>query len=365
MLDHSIVKVPERFRDHPIFNQLICGTNFGFMSKRGYYDREDVLKQPELMKKAGINWCTLHMNFCQTKYSSEKLFLDFEFSTGELEIAEMVKRLHDNGIRILFKPCLIPLDGAWMGTVNFPVATDLKLIQGVHSDYWGNWFRSFMEAEKYFASLAERLGMDALIIGAELFGTEGQNEYWEQVIAEIRKRYSRPITYEFIYDSRKKYDLNWFKKLDFLSYSYYPPASDSLTGELTEEAARMNPTYTVNQMSEYLESRKSKIASICERFDNMPILFTEYGMRSSHGCILQPANFQWDTPYDGEEQANYMDASFQTFWNLPQWMGFCWWKWDETQDRPHYQGDPGGDRGFTIQGKPAEQVMQKWVQKNK
>ena len=116
-------------------------------------------------------------------------------------------------------------------------------------------------------------------------------------------------------------------------------------------------------MADYLSSRKEKIASISKSFDNMPIAFTEYGTRSAHGCVMQPFNFLWDTYYDGEEQANYMEASFRTFWEVPQWMGFFWWKWDETQYRPHYHTEPGVDKGFTIQGKPAEEVMRRWLEK--
>ena len=51
-----------------------------------------------------------------------------------------------------------------------------------------------------------------------------------------------------------------------------------------------------------------------------------------------------------------MKASWDVFKALPQWMGWCWWKWDETQLRPHYFDESGCDKGFTIQGKPAEQV---------
>ena len=77
-MDRSKVKIPDRFANHPIFNELICGTNFGFMAKRGYYDRPEVQKQPELMKKSGINWTTLNMNFCQTNFYSTNVFLDFD-----------------------------------------------------------------------------------------------------------------------------------------------------------------------------------------------------------------------------------------------------------------------------------------------
>ena len=363
-MDKSKVVIPERFQDHPLFNELICGTNFGFMARRGYYARPESLRQPELMRKMGINWTTINMNFCQTNYFSDKVFLDFEFSTGEIELMEIVKRLHDNGVRVLFKPCLTSLDGAWMGLVSFPEDGLMSQIQGVKTHYWETWGRSFLEAAKYFADLASRIGVDALIIGAEYEGTEGQETLWRTVIQEVRARFTGPITYEFTPGSRKKYALNWFEELDFLSYSYYPPgvpATEDMVCSI--EAIRGTPDYTVEQIAAHLATRGPKIQSIAERYGNKPIVFTEFGVRSAHGCIMRPENFLWDTPYDGQQQANYMEAAFRTFWDLPSWMGFFWWKWDETQDRPHYAGDPRGDRGFTIQGKPAEEVLRRWAHK--
>lgn len=360
MLKHDKVVIPEKFKDHPIFNELLCGVNFGFMARRGYYSREDVKAQPALMKKAGVNWVTLNMNFCQEYFYSTKTFLDFEFSTGELETAQMIKSLHDNGIKVLLKPCLTPLDSAWMGSVNFPDGTQIQGRDTSH--YWKEWFDSFIEAEKYFADFAEKTKVDALIIGAEYLGTEGQSDGWRRVIAEIRKLYSGPITYEFTHASRKNYSLDWMEDIDFLSYSYYPPACPQ-NGD--EPDAKSNPSYTVEQMKDFLSSRKSKIDEICQGLFNKPIAFTEYGVRSAHGCIMRPYDYLWETYYDGQEQADYMEASFQTFWEIPQWMGFFWWKWDETQIRPHYYGDPNGDKGFTIQGKPAENVFRRWVGKEK
>ncbi len=367
-MDKSKVRIPERFADHPIFNELICGTNFGFMAKRGYYDLPEVKKQPELMRRAGINWTSLNMMYCQDNFYSTKVYLDFEFSNGEREMSEMVKRLHDNGIRVMLKPNMTLLDGGWMGLVNFPKTAALRQIEGVDIDYWGKWFHSFTEAQKYFADFAERTGIDAMMLGAEYFGTEGQNEYWERVIEAVRGLFSNPITYEFTHKSRKAYDLEWVKSLDFLSYSYYPPACDPNVPKLDStrnDGAKDMPSKTVEEMVAYLEPRKKRIASISERFDNMPIAFTEFGVRSAHGCIMQPYNFLWETYYDGEEQANYMEAGFRTFWELPEWMGFLWWKWDETQHRPQYHLDPAGDMGFTIQGKPAEAVMNRWLQKSR
>ena len=353
-MDKKKCCIPEKFANHPLFNELHCGVNFGFLAKRGYYSREDIKKQPELMRKAGVNWCILNANLCQQAFHTTKVFLDFNYSSSEIELTEIAKRLHDNGIRVILKPCLTLLDGAWMGTVNFPSSVQ---IEGVKKDYWSEWFTSFTESAKYFSEFAEKNQLEGYIAGAEYLGTEWRDAQWREVLSEIRKIFSGPVTYEFTFDSRKKYELKWFEELDFLSYSYYPPACNR-TWPLEE--FKNAPSYTVEQMVEYLKPRRERIKSICERFGNKPIAFTELGTRSAHGCIAVPCDFRTETWYDGEEQANYMEAIFQTFHDIPQWMGLYWWKWDETQHRPHYHTDPRGDKGFTFAGKPAEAVLKKW-----
>lgn len=347
--------VSERFKDHPLFNAIHCGTNFGFMARRGYYARPESLKQPALMAKTGINCTTLNINICQEAFYSRKVFLDFEFSSGEDELSRMADKLHEQNVRILLKPCLTLLDSAWMGSVNFPEGHQ---IQEVETHYWDAWFKSYTQAICCCADFSERNHIEGLMIGAELYGTEGRNAHWQELIRQVREHYSGPITYEFTHKSRKTYDLLWINDVDFLSYSYYPPAT-ALQDPAKFASA---PVTTRDEMVAYLQPRKERIHSISQRFGGKPIAFTEAGVRSAHGCIGMPYDFLTDTPYDGEEQAAYMDAMFTTFSDLPEWMGLYWWKWDETQFRPQYNGDPRGDRGFTIQGKPAEDVLRKWYQ---
>ena len=373
MLDPKTVNIPEKYRNHPLFTAPVRGTNFGFLARRGYYATEESLRQPAEMEKMGVNWTTVNMSFCQEAFYSRKVFLDFEYSTGEIETMEIVKRLHDHGVNVLFKPCLTPLDSAWMGSVHFPEG---RQIQTVKATYWDEWFASFKEASCYFADLATRCGMDALLIGAEYFGTEGQSERWLDVIAAVRERYDGPVSYEFTHASRKAHSLDWLEPLDFLSYSYYPPAipaNGKLDGQIVGSpdepedkryaVPTLCPDYTLEEMKQFLAPRAARIANISQTYFNKPIVFTEFGTRSSHGSAMLPYNFLWDAPYDGQEQANFMQAGIDTFSSLPCWMGFFWWKWDETQYRPHYHNDPRGDRGFTIQGKPAEHVFRRWAGK--
>ena len=348
--------VREQFRNHPVFTEFHRGMNFGFMAKRGYYSRPEVLDQPRRMAGIGVNFSTLNANICQETYFSRRVFLDFIFSSGELELTDMVKAFHDNGIHPVLKPCLTPLDGAWMGSVVMP---DTHQISGVSHDYTREWFGSYTDAICHYAEFAEKNNIAAMMVGAECFGVEVWEEEWCRLIEKVRTIYSGPLTYEFTPSSRKTRELKWMRNLDFLSYSYYPPTRKLEEGTEFRDA----PNLSVDDMVTFLASRREKICSIVKNFGNMPIAFTEIGVRSAHGCTSQPYDFLTETSYDGEDQANYMEAVFKTFSEIPQWLGLYWWKWDETQIRPQYHTDPRGDKGFTIHGKPAEKVLQKWFKK--
>lgn len=355
-MDLSKVNLTEKMKSSPLIKERIKGMNFGFLSKRGYYATDEAKRQPAIMRGFGVNCVTLNLNVCQEKYSSTKVFLDFEYSVGEDELVEMAKLFRAEGISVILKPCMTCLDGQPMCSVDFPaVGTQ---IEGVREDYRAKWFNSYEQCVLFAAALAEKMRAEALMIGAELLGVEGGwgsevDDCWTRIIEKSREVYSGLLTYEFTFASRRRHELKWFKDLDFLSYSYYPPAcpADHLFDP------ENNPTYTLDEIREFLSLREQKINEICARFDNKPILFTEYGVRSAHGCIQRPYNFEWRTRYDGEEQANFMKASFEVFDKVPYWMGLLWWKWDETQNRPHYHDEAGKDKGFTIQGKPAEKIF--------
>lgn len=75
---------------------------------------------------------------------------------------------------------------------------------------------------------------------------------------------------------------------------------------------------------------------------------------------MRPSGWSGEGGYEPAEQANYLEALFRTFWNESWWRGLYWWKWDEQLDRPPYRTDPRGDKGFTIWGKPAAEIMKAW-----
>ena len=74
---------------------------------------------------------------------------------------------------------------------------------------------------------------------------------------------------------------------------------------------------------------------------------------------MNPSGWAPGGRYDGQEQANYLEALLTAFRDEPWWYGLYWWKWDEQNYRPEMHDDPAGDKGFTVSGKPAQQVMRR------
>ena len=360
-LDTAKCRIPERFKGHPIFTTRHCSVNFGFLSRRGYFARPETMAQPAKIREAGANWVTLNTHFCQETFASTRVFLDFDWSAGETELVAIIQELHKQGLHILLKPCLTNLDSSWMGSVRFPSKADQQ-IQGVTNSYWQTWFGSLRNCLRSYGEIAEKYGVEGIIIGAEYNGTTDMNDEWEQTIDYVRKYYSGPLTYEFMTGEVKQRDFEWLKKLDFLSLSFYPSAAGKDWKERNDRANWPKlPPVSLESMKKMLAERKAELRELSERFDNMPILFTEIGTRSCRGNVMLPWDFLTESVWDGEEQANYMEAVFQTFSDLPFWMGLSWWKWDETQtNRSHYSTDPLKDRGFTVYGKPATKVLRKW-----
>ena len=368
--DASACRVPERFRNHPLFTTRHCSVNFGFMARRGYFSRPEVFAQAAKIKAAGANWVTLNTHFCQEKFCSTKTFLDFDWSSGEVELEAMIKELHRQGLHILLKPCITTLDSSWMGQIRFPETWE-EQIQGVRNTYWTDWFKSLRECLAYYAGIAERNGVEAMIIGAEYHGTMRQNDEWRKTIAFVRERFSGPLTYEFSdyqvanddftsVSPKKVREAAWLNDLDFLGISTYPPAAPACE---RSEWKKLAPI-PLETMKKHLAHRRKFLADVSKAFNNMPVVFTEIGTRSCRGNATEPWNYMTESFWDDEEQANFMEAVFSTFSDLPFWVGLSWWKWDESQkNRPHYNVDPLKDRGFTIQGKRACSVLKRWADK--
>ena len=107
---------------------------------------------------------------------------------------------------------------------------------------------------------------------------------------------------------------------------------------------------------------KEKLRKLSKKF-NRPILFIELGVCSAKGFSAAPwTHHQTGMQYDGGEQRRYYQATIETFWDEPWFIGFGWWAWPPNL---YSLEEAGTHTGFCIYGKPAEQLVREWYKKQR
>jgi hypothetical protein len=297
------------------------------------------------MAAMGVRWVALMASVMQDSFASTRLYQDFIFTPGDDELERIIERFHQHGIRVLLKPMVECHDGAWRGEIRFP-REGSEQIQGRRTGYWAAWFASLAASIEHYGRLAQRSGVELYCLGCELDSSQDKIDQWRELIRLARKVYRGPITYNSTYHAHQAgIPDDWFAELDIIGTSFYFPAAD-------------RPGASVDEMVAFLQPRVAQMRAIAQKYDR-PLLFVETGTRAIVGAAVEH-NYRLERPYDGEEQARYIEAVLKAFWDEPWWQGQYIWKWEEQQHRPQYQIDPAGDSGFTVLGKPAEQVLRRW-----
>lgn len=238
------------------------------------------------------------------------------------------------GIRTMLKPHLWVAgwkDTVWSGEIRMK-----------SEESWREWFDSYRRFILHYARLAQANGIEALAVGTELQGTTLEHEAeWRRVVREVRRVYKGRLTYAANWD-REFEALPFWDALDFVGVQAYFPLSDR--GEAT-----------IAELSIGWKAHLKTLERVALR-TGKPVVFTEAGYRSSRGASVQPWVWHSEDPPDPGEQARCYEAMFRAVWARPWLGGIYVWKWFPHFDTPR----SGRDNNFTPQGKPAEQVMERW-----
>lgn len=323
------------------------GVTFGYYARNGYYSSPKAKQEVDRIAALGIPWICLISTVMQESYHSTRMFRDFHMTPGDDELEEIIRYIHSRGIKVMFRPMI----ECWDGTQRY----NLILPQGeIFPDrpfhYRDDWFRNYTALTKHYLRIATETGCEAYGLDSELNQLVDHSEHWLAVIDEARKLYRGHLTSSFVdvpqfFD--KLTDKNfWFYALDSLGTSMYEPASKTGGG-------------TVAEMTKYLKESVERHRAFFNGYGK-GFYFGECGCCATEGASRLPYFWNNGKRYDGEEQAKYMEAVIRAFSTEPWWGGMFWWKWDENNYRAQFVDDPAGNKGFTIDGKPAATVMEKW-----
>jgi len=330
------------------FNEVHTGVTFGFYARNGILGSAWALDQVERMAGANVRWVVLTPVVMQENAHTTRQYRDFEVTPSDHELYVLIERMHQAGLRVNLRPMLETQDGC--GRLQVWFQPDRERIPGRASDHWARWFRSMTLRSVHYARIAQDTGCELYGLDSELDRTISMNDDWKRVIDAVRGVYAGPVTschttHTGLIDFDRELEEadHWWRDLDMLQLSCYERGADRAgTG--------------VEDMMAMLKPNVARFRRMAEAYGK-PIAFGECGCTSSSSGAINPSGWTNESAYDGQEQANYLEAVIRTFSPEPWWNGLYWWKWDEQNDRPQFRTDPAGDKGFTVIGKPAEERM--------
>ena len=326
---------------------MFKGITFGYYGRNGYFSSDAARREVDHIAELNIPWVCLVVTIMQDAYYSTRMYRDFQITPGDEELVEIINYLHSKGIKVMLRPMI----ECWDGTQRCQVVTP----QGVVFDdrpfrYRDEWFKNYAACTSHYLRIASKTGCEAYGMDSELNQMVGHSANWLQIIELARKLYKGHLTTSLVNTEQfinKLDDKNfWFYALDSVGTSFYYPATKDGNG-------------TVESMVDFLRPHAVKMKLFAEKLGTC-FYCGECGCCSSEKATILPYYWKNGTKYDGMQQANYMEAVIRLFSEHPWWGGLFWWKWDENNYRAEFKSDPAGDRGFTIYGKPAADVMRKW-----
>jgi hypothetical protein len=324
------------------------GMTFGFYARNGYFGSDEAKVQVDKMAALKIDWVCLVSTVLQEHMMSGRQFRDFEMTPADDELRDIIDYIHEKGMKVQLRPMLECWDGTQRIHIHLPA--DHLVMPGKPIRHCSIWFDSMTKRTLHYARLAQRAGCEAFGLDSEIDNILQYNDQWKTVVQAARSVYGGHLTSSHTRHANFEKQLenkdHWWFDLDSLGTSFYDAVSDKVGS-------------TMDDMLAFLKPLLEKHRHIAKMYGK-PYYFGESGCCATAGATRKPHG--WDNPggYDGQEQANFMEAVLRTFWDEPWWMGLYWWKWDEQNFRPQFHDDPRGDKGFTIDGKPAAEVMKKW-----
>lgn len=282
------------------------------------------------IKKSAANWVALMPYAYMKSATSPKVSYDLSWQwQGETKkgIEQTVPFFEKEGISIMLKPQIWIRGGVFTGRIAFK-----------SKEEWKEFQESYRQFILHFAQVAENSKIPMFCIGTELQSVVAYDpDYWVGLIAEIRALYKGKLTYAENWDQYDK--VPFWGQLDYIGIdAYFPLKTSSPSLDVLTKLWKPH----VNRLKDFSVEQNRKI------------VFTEMGYRS----INQPTSRPWDyslrdQPYNGQTQADALEALFLSFQNKTWWVGGFIWKWFPD----HLNSGGVLDTTFSPQNKPAERVI--------
>lgn len=307
--------------------KYIRGITFAPFAPRGVLEKEETRKSLAAMQeRTGADTVLLAPGGVQKTAHSTGIEYKSEHTMGDRELKEFIYYAKSLGFRVFLKPTANCLDGTWRAYISFfdeDVPCEPK---------WSEWFASYTDFQLHYARIAEETGCEMFIAGCEMVMTEHREEEWRKLIADIRKVYHGPVSYNT--DKYQEHNVKWWDCVDVISSSGYYPADD-------------------------WENQLDRIEKVTEHF-RKPFFFAETGCMSTAGSSLRPNDWEVEGETALEEQREWYEKAFRAMEKRPWVRGTALWSWSPAL---YSEDEAKCHRYYEIYKKPAEEVVRRFFER--
>jgi hypothetical protein len=265
---------------------------------------------------------------------STHIALDFEASYQENRraVGRMVAQAKARGLRVLLIPHLWVETGGWRGEIDPGSERGWRSYQAEYRRFILAWARD-----------AQTFGADAFSIGVECKSWSGRfGDYWNSLIAEVRRNYRGALTYSANWDEVE--GVAFWDRLDWIGVNaFYPLAS---TPGASDQVYARNADRALDALGAYA------------RAVGKPVVLVEIGYTSRPNAAVQP--WLWPdsmqaVPVDEREQARALDALAGAAARRADILGLFVWRYYANLDDVSQEAA----WGFSPHGKQAEVVLER------
>ncbi len=287
----TVVQKDILYKDVP-FQRGMSFTNWGAYSFNSTQAKNEILE----MKEIGIEWVAANIWWFQESVSTSKIF-EADWSDSAENITAFFDYVHDQDMKVLFKPMLDPLDGNWRSNIEAKP----------------EWMKAYAKFIRYAAEIAENASVEVLSIGCEMGNWQMHEKEVLDLIEDVRDIYSGLLTYAANHDSF--WYVNFWDKIDIIGIDAYFPFTLSY-----------DPT--LDDMIEVWDAFYDDLNKFQRKW-NKPVMFTELGCQNRDGCNIMPNDVKFNQNQDEDEFKMFYKSLFESkVWTAPWFKGTYWWIWD-------------------------------------
>ena len=178
------------------------------------------------LKNIGYNYVQLNTFAYMRNQKDTNIYIGGDPSMAVPYLESEIQNLHEIGFKVMLKPHI------WIGGHDLDPDNWRSKIDFEDIEKREKWFDSYTKFILGEAELAQRTGVEMLVVGTELVGVSKYTDDWKKLIDDVRKVYRGKLTYAAEGINAKNIEF-WYA-LDYIGIDAYFALTDKISPSLDE-----------------------------------------------------------------------------------------------------------------------------------